>query len=142
MLETRVKTTTQCVTLSLFCSIATLLARVSILCSCGFSTFCALSLELDWLAATSGGCTRDGGSRSSIMHASWWVLFGTGKRCDLCSQDTQALPRSCALLLEDGPRRPRTRKRLRCQCCACRVQRRTNRSNTCGEQRSVWRETQ
>ena len=32
--------------------------------------------------------------------------------------------------LGDGPRRQRTRQRLRCQCCACRVERRTSRSNT------------
>ena len=48
--------------------------------------------------------------------------------------------RSCALMLEDRPWRLRTRQRLRCQHCACRVERRTNRSNTSGQQRGAWRE--
>ena len=88
----RVNRAAQNVTALLFCSTGVILGCVWIWCSCRFSIFSVLSVELDWLAATSGGCTRGGDFSlvpDPIICAPWSVLFGKGQHCDLCSQDKQ-----------------------------------------------------
>ena len=92
-----------------------------------------------YLAAACAGCTRGDGARwcsirSSTLRGRCSPTKANVVRCTVTGRPRLlGVVRSCALLLYDGPRQLRTRQRLRCQCCAYRVERGTNRSTARGQ---------
>ena len=70
MSQKRVVMRKQNVTASLFAQQVSFLGGVSMWYSGRFSIFSALSVVPDWRAATSAGCTRNGGSRSCPIRSS------------------------------------------------------------------------